>query len=238
MGVYDFYEQRIFPRVLDVAMRSLAKHRAPTLEPATGDVLEIGFGTGLNLPHYDASRVRKIWALEPSAGMRHKARSGVGASPLDIEFIELPAEEIPLDVLYEDDDVIVLDKPPGMVVHPAPGHPRGTLVNALLHHCRAGGGLAAVGGVERPGIVHRLDKGTSGVMVVARNDAAHVALAVQFHDHTIERLYWSFVRALPGADAGRVDQPIGRHPTDRKRMSVRTRSGREAATNWGVSCSF
>ena len=161
------------------------------------------------------------------------------ASPPPPVESELVAEAIPLAILYEDDDVIVLDKAPGMVVHPAPGHARGTLVNALLHHARertaeGGTGLAAIGGVERPGIVHRLDKGTSGVMVVARNDAAHGALAAQFHDHTIDRVYHCFVRALPGADAGRVDAPIGRHPSDRKRMSTRTRSGRPAATNWSV----
>lgn len=173
---------------------------------------------------------------------RQAARVSVGAvleaSPPPPETSEVRAEDIPLDVLYEDDDLIVLDKPAGMVVHPAPGHPGGTLVNALLHHCRAQGSLATVGGVERPGIVHRLDKGTSGVMVVARNDAAHQSLARQFHDHSIERVYQAFVRALPGAEAGRIDRPIGRHPTDRKRMSVRTRSGREAITNWRAAERF
>ncbi len=160
------------------------------------------------------------------------------ATPPPPEVSEVLAEAIPLDILYEDEDVIVIDKRAGMVVHPAPGHARGTLVNALLHHCRADGGLAApaapvaVGGVERPGIVHRLDKGTSGVMVVARNDAAHRFLAEQFHDHSIERVYRCWVRALPRASSGRVDRPIGRHPSDRKRMSVRTRSGRRAVTGW------
>ncbi len=138
-------------------------------------------------------------------------------------------EEIPLRVLYEDADLVVVDKAAGMVVHPAPGHPSGTLVNALLHHC---GDLAGVGGVLRPGIVHRLDRGTSGVMLAAKNDAAHRALARQFHDHTIDRRYQAFVRGVPRADTGKIDWPIGRHPRDRKRMSVRSRSARPALTLW------
>jgi 23S rRNA pseudouridine1911/1915/1917 synthase len=145
--------------------------------------------------------------------------------------IEARPEPIPLDVLFSDEHLIVIDKAAGMVVHPAPGHASGTLVNALLHHCDD---LAGVGGAIRPGIVHRLDRGTSGVMVVAKNDAAHHALAAQFHEHTIGRIYWAFVRSLPSADAGVIDKPIGRHPRDRKRMSVRTDSGRAARTHWSV----
>lgn len=144
-------------------------------------------------------------------------------------------EDIALAVIYEDEDLIVLDKPAGLVVHPAPGHARATLVNALLHHCRD---LAGVGGVLRPGIVHRLDQGTSGVMVAAKRDRAHRQLAEQFHDHSIERVYHAWVRGLPGEDSGRVDRPIGRHPRDRKRMSVQTRAGREAHTAWSVARRF
>jgi 23S rRNA pseudouridine1911/1915/1917 synthase len=140
-------------------------------------------------------------------------------------------EAIPLSILHEDEDVIVVDKPAGLVVHPAPGHPGGTLVNALLHHC---GDLAGVGGVLRPGIVHRLDRGTSGVLVVAKCDAAHVALAGQFHDHSVDREYRALVRGLPRRDGGRVGRPIGRHPRDRKRMSVHSHRGREAHTAWRV----
>jgi 23S rRNA pseudouridine1911/1915/1917 synthase len=143
----------------------------------------------------------------------------------------LAPEPIPVTILYEDEDLVVLDKPAGLVVHPAPGHPGGTLVNALLHHC---GDLAGIGGVLRPGIVHRLDRGTSGVLVVAKRDTAHVALARQFHDHSVEREYRALVRGVPTADAGRVDRPIGRHPRDRKRMSVHARRGREAHTAWRV----
>jgi 23S rRNA pseudouridine1911/1915/1917 synthase len=153
------------------------------------------------------------------------------ATPPEPVASPLTPEAIPLAVLYEDADVIVIDKPAGQVVHPGPGHAGGTLVNALLHHC---GNLAEVGGVLRPGIVHRLDRGTSGVLVVAKCDSAHTSLAQQFHDHSIEREYRALVRGLPGSDAGRVDRPIGRHPRDRKRMSVRSRRGREAHTAWRV----
>jgi len=129
----------------------------------------------------------------------------------------------------------VVDKAAGMVVHPAPGHASGTLVNALLHHCDD---LAGVGGALRPGIVHRLDRGTTGVMVAAKNDPAHRGLAEQFHDHTIERVYRAFVRALPRSDAGEVEAPIGRDPRDRKRMSVRVESGRRALTRWRVEVRY
>jgi len=140
-------------------------------------------------------------------------------------------EPIPLVVLHEDEDLLVLDKPAGLVVHPAPGHARGTLVNALLHHCHD---LSGVGGVQRPGIVHRLDRGTSGAMVVAKHDAAHRDLAAQFQEHTIAREYRALVRGAPGAAEGRIERRIGRHPRDRKRMSVRTARGREARTTWRV----
>jgi 23S rRNA pseudouridine1911/1915/1917 synthase len=153
----------------------------------------------------------------------------VEARPPEPEMASVRPEAIELDVVYEDDDLIVVNKAPHMVVHPAPGHSSGTLVNALLHHC---GDLAGVGGVLRPGIVHRLDKGTSGIMVVAKGDRAHGALAQQFQDHSIERVYLAFVRGVPGLDGGSIDRPIGRHPTDRKRMSVRTTSGRPAVTTW------
>ena len=159
----------------------------------------------------------------------------VSALPLEPVSVELVAEAIPLDVLHEDEDLIVIDKAAGLVVHPAPGHPSGTLVNALLHHC---GDLAGIGGVLRPGIVHRLDRGTSGVLVAAKNDETHQHLSGQFAAHTIDRLYRTFVRDIPRADAGRIDRPIGRHPRDRKRMSVETRSGRPSITNWQVRRRF
>lgn len=140
-------------------------------------------------------------------------------------------ESIPLNVLYEDRHLIVIDKPAGMVVHPAPGHQGGTLVNALLHHCQD---LAGIGGELRPGIVHRLDKDTSGVMVAAKDDASLNALARQFKAHSINRRYLALVHGLVAADRGTVDQPIGRHATDRKKMSGKTRAGRRAVTHWRV----
>jgi len=153
------------------------------------------------------------------------------AHPPEPAETEVVSEAIPVEILFEDPDLVVVDKRAGMVVHPAPGHSTGTLVNALLHHC---GDLAGIGGVLRPGIVHRLDRGTSGVMVVAKNDFSHRRIAEQFQDHSIERIYRTAVRGVPRLDAGRVDRPIGRHLRDRKKMSVRSRSSRPAATRWRV----
>ncbi len=155
----------------------------------------------------------------------------VAASPPEPVPSRLVPEPISLSILHEDEDLVVVDKPADLVVHPAPGHASGTLVNALLHHC---GDLAGIGGILRPGIVHRLDRGTSGVLVVAKHDAAHVALSEQFRDHSIGRVYHALVRGHPGADRGRVDRPIGRHRRDRKRMSVAASQAREAHTAWSV----
>ncbi len=145
--------------------------------------------------------------------------------------VEITPEPIPLDVLYEDSHLLVLMKPPGLVVHPAPGHFSGTLVNALLHHCHD---LAGIGGRERPGIVHRLDKDTSGVMVVAKSDAAHRGLARQFKDHTIERVYLALVYGNVKPAGGRIDLAIGRDRVDRKRISDRTTRPRAAVTQYQV----
>ena len=145
---------------------------------------------------------------------------------------EKPAPQpMNLAILFEDSELIVIDKPAGLVVHPAPGHRDGTLVNGLLHHC---GELAGAGGVFRPGIVHRLDRGTSGVMVAAKTDEAHAGLSLQFRDHSIERVYHALVRGAPGANEGTVDRPVGRHVRDRKKMSTRSRAGRAALTRWRV----
>jgi 23S rRNA pseudouridine1911/1915/1917 synthase len=165
------------------------------------------------------------------ASARVSSGQAIEAEPPEPVAASVAGEPIPLEVLHEDTDLIVVNKPAGLVVHPAPGHPGGTLVNALLHLC---GDLAGIGGVLRPGIVHRLDRGTSGVMVVAKNDASHAALALQFHDHIVERVYLALVRGTPGPEEGRVDRPVGRHPRDRKRMSVVTGSGRTAQTVWRV----
>ena len=144
----------------------------------------------------------------------------------------LVAQDIPLQVVYEDADVIVIDKPRGMVVHPAPGHPDGTLVNALLHHC--GESLSGIGGEKRPGIVHRIDKDTSGLLIVAKNDFAHQHLSNQLADRSLSRQYEALVRGKLRQDSGTVDRPIGRHPTDRKRMAVDVKNGRNAVTHWQV----
>ncbi len=141
-------------------------------------------------------------------------------------------QDIPLDVVYEDEDVIVVNKPAGLVVHPAPGHPDGTLVNALLHHC--GSSLSGIGGELRPGIVHRIDRDTSGLIIAAKNDAAHQALSAQLQDHTLARTYEAVLVGNLREDRGTVDAPIGRHHTDRKKMAVTDRRGRRAVTHWEV----
>ena len=146
--------------------------------------------------------------------------------------VEIVPQDIPLDVVYEDGDVIVVNKPVGMVVHPAPGHPDGTLVNALLHHC--GQSLSGINGQLRPGIVHRIDRDTSGLIIAAKNDAAHLALAEQLQDHSLYREYEAVVVGNLREDSGTVDLPIARHPTDRKKMAVNHLNGRRAVTHWTV----
>ena len=141
------------------------------------------------------------------------------------------AQNIPLDVVYEDSDIIVINKPVGMVVHPAAGNPDGTLVNALLAHC--GSSLSGVGGELRPGIVHRIDKDTSGLIAVAKNDASHIALSAQLKDKTMSRVYFAIVRGNIKDDSGRIDKPIGRSLKDRKKMAIMP-DGREAATRYYV----
>jgi 23S rRNA pseudouridine1911/1915/1917 synthase len=152
---------------------------------------------------------------------------------------EPSAEAIALDIVYEDDDIIVINKPRDLVVHPAAGHETGTLVNALIAHC--GASLSGIGGVKRPGIVHRLDKDTTGLMVVAKNDRAHQSLAEQFADHgrtgAMRRGYMAFVWGVPNRQHGTIDAPIDRHPYAREKMAVRD-SGREAVTHWEIQETF
>lgn len=162
--------------------------------------------------------------------------------PGDLLIVELPEvrplevlpEAIPLDIVYEDSDLLVVNKPKGMVVHPAPGHPGGTLVNALLYHC--GGSLSGINGVARPGIVHRIDKDTSGLLIVAKNDFSHNHLAQQIQAHSFTREYSAVVYGAFKEDSGTVDQPLGRHPTDRKKMAVlpQSPSARRAVTHFWV----
>ncbi len=171
----------------------------------------------------DGRRVKPSYLIRPGdrITIRHPP-----PKPLD-----LPAEPIPLAVVYEDDDLLVIDKPAGLVVHPAPGHASGTLVNALLHHCR---GLAGIGGKERPGIVHRLDKDTSGLLVAAKHDAAHSGLMKQFKSHTISRRYLAIVAGDVRPRKGTIDVAIGRDVWERKKISPRTTSPKRAVSHYEV----
>lgn len=150
----------------------------------------------------------------------------------DNEKLELEPENIPLEIAYEDDDLLVVNKPKGMVVHPAAGHYSGTLVNALLYHC--GDSLSGINGVERPGIVHRIDMMTSGLLIVAKNDFAHHALAEQIKEHSFTRRYESIVVGNIKEDSGTINAPIGRHPIDRKKMAVTEKNSRHAITHFEV----
>ena len=198
----------------------------------------------------DAFLAGQIEELTRSAAARlcEEGRVRLGEKPLAKNYrltggetvtVELPEPEpidavpqdIPLDIVYEDEDVIVINKPKGLVVHPAPGHPDGTLVNALLHHC--GDSLSGIGGELRPGIVHRIDRDTSGLLIAAKNDFAHQKLSAQLQDHTLARIYRCIVIGNLREDSGTVDAPIGRHPADRKKMAV-VAGGRSAVTHWSV----
>ena len=167
-------------------------------------------------------------------------KAGMKVSEDDEIVVEIPPpvpavpepEDIPLDIVFEDEDMVVIDKAPGMVVHPAPGHFTGTLVNALLYHCP---NLSGIGGVARPGIVHRLDQDTSGLIVVAKSQAAMDGLVRAFSSHkNIEKTYLAICHGRPRLDAGRIENLIGRHPVDRKRMAIVEKNGKVAITNWRV----
>lgn len=145
---------------------------------------------------------------------------------------EIEAEEMDLDILYEDEDIILINKPKGMVVHPAAGHYSGTLVNGLMAHCRDS--LSGINGVMRPGIVHRIDMDTTGVIIVCKNDMAHNSIAEQLKEHSITRKYYAVVHGVLKADEGTINAPIGRHPVDRKKMSINEKNGREAVTHYRV----
>lgn len=168
--------------------------------------------------------------------MRKNARTQAGACyHITIPEARTPdiiAQDIPLDIVFEDADVLVINKPKGMVVHPAAGHVDGTLVNALLHHC--GASLSGINGERRPGIVHRIDRDTTGLLIVAKNDFSHQKLAAQLSDHSLCRAYECLVRGGFREDSGTIDAPIGRHHTDRKRMAVTQQNSRRAVTHWQV----
>ena len=168
------------------------------------------------------------------AGKNTRLREGdrVEAVEPPPEVLDVTPQNIPLDIVYEDGDLLVVNKPKGMVVHPAPGNPDGTLVNALLYHC--GGSLSGINGVIRPGIVHRIDKDTSGLLIVAKNDRAHQSLAEQIAAHSFTRIYNAVVYGNLKTEEGTISAPLGRHPADRKRMAVLSSGGREAVTHYRV----
>ena len=192
------------------------------------------------LPHISRSRLQKLikdGKVEVNEQVcRSKKLKLVAGDRISLtipptEKLNIQSEAIPLDIIYEDTELIIINKAAGMVVHPAPGHYQGTLVNALLHHCD---NLAGIGGVERPGIVHRLDKDTTGAIVVAKSDRAHHHLQSQIKAKTARREYWGIVYGNPREEKGKIDLPIGRHPVERKKMAVVEKGGRNAITHWEV----
>jgi len=196
------------------------------------------------LPNLTRSAAQRL--LEDGAVTRNglPVKKNYRTAPGDLLTVALPdpapvdvlPQNIPLDVVYEDADVIVINKPVGLVVHPAAGHPDGTLVNALLYHC--GKSLSGINGALRPGIVHRIDRDTSGLLIAAKNDFAHLSLAAQLQDHSLYRSYEAVCVGALREDSGVIRAPIGRHPTDRKRMAVDRLHGREAVTHYAVLARF
>ncbi len=189
---------------------------------------------------YSRSFIRKLFDDDLILVNGKKSKPGYNIKSGDVLDISVPdpvdmqivPENIPLDIIYEDDDVILVNKPKGMVVHPAPGHYSGTLVNGLMYHF--GDSLSGINGEIRPGIVHRIDMDTTGVLVVCKNDNAHRALSEQLHEHSITRKYYAIVHGNIAVDDGTVDAPIGRSPKDRKKMAVNTKNGRRAVTHYHV----
>jgi 23S rRNA pseudouridine1911/1915/1917 synthase len=192
-----------------------------------------------SLPQISRSQVKKLIENQfvringrpAKAGDKLKGGESISVTiPAPVSAVAVP-EPLPLIILYEDSHLVVVDKPAGMVVHPAPGHYSGTLVNALLNHCRD---LAGIGGELRPGIVHRLDKDTSGVLVASKDEPTHHALSRQFKEHAVKRRYLALVQGTIKEKSGTIDRPIGRHPRERKKMTVLPSAGRRAVTHWHV----
>ena len=231
----------------DLSNSMIARHRVAAAE--TGERVDRCLAAAF--PELSRSRIK---TLIEQGNLRIAGPAGSAAETLDdpsyrvkpgqlLELAVPPPEDavprgqaIELDIVYEDRDLIVIDKPAGMVVHPAPGNPENTLVNALIAHC--GDSLSGIGGVKRPGIVHRIDKDTSGLVVAAKNDAAHKALSEAFAAHAIEREYRCFVWGLPSPKAGTIEGNIGRHGVDRKRMTIVKSGGKHAVTHYQVTKVF
>src|SRR6266478_8591120 len=223
-------------------IRRLPTERSTTIElvvPKDDAKLRLDRVLAKQLPEYSRSRLQQLIlagfvrvngiTTRPS----HLVRAGdkIELTEPPVEKIENQPEPIPLEILFEDKDLIVINKPAGLVVHPGAGHHSGTLVNALLHHCPT---LSGIGGKERPGIVHRLDKETSGCLVIAKNDQAHRRLSIQFAARTVEKIYLALVTGKLRKTAGVIEERIGRHPVDRQRMSVTSSRGRAAKTEYRV----
>jgi 23S rRNA pseudouridine1911/1915/1917 synthase len=220
-------------------MSSLKQPGIRLIAPKQAGKLRLDRFLADELPQYSRSRLQQLIrsGFVRLNGEKARPRDLVRAGD-DVDLTEPPPdkidnkpEEIPLDILFEDVDLIVINKPAGMVVHPGAGHREHTLVNALLHHC---GTLSAIGGKERPGIVHRLDKETSGCLVVAKNDAAHRHLSAQFAARTVDKIYLALVAGKLRKVSGVIEERIGRHPVDRQRMSVAPARGRSAKTEYRV----
>lgn len=192
------------------------------------------------LPDYTRSYIQKLTKDQQLTVNKKQIKSNYKLSDQDVICLKIPApkeldieaENIPLAILYEDQDVLLVNKPQGMVVHPAPGHYTGTLVNAIMYHCKDE--LSGINGVMRPGIVHRIDKDTSGVLIVCKNDHAHASIAEQLKDHSITRRYNAIVYNNVKQDEGTINAPIGRHPTNRKHMAINAKTGKEAVTHYRV----
>jgi len=225
-------------------MSDAGRHTVTFDESAAGERLDRALAVAL--PSLTRSRVKALIegrcvALAGGQTIEEPSRK---VKTGDVVVVDIPepepavpqAQDMALEILFEDDDLLVLNKPAGMVVHPAPGNPDSTLVNALLAHC--GDSLSGIGGVRRPGIVHRLDKDTSGVMVVAKNDATHHALSKLFAAHDLERIYTALVWGAPRPERGTIEAALGRHPVDRKRMAVRKAGGRAAFTEYWLDKRF
>ena len=202
-----------------------------------GQRLDVFLAEATGITRSAAQRLLEEGQVRRNGKPAKKNEKTVPGDTIEVELpeaapVDIVPKDIPLTICYEDDDVLVIDKPKGLVVHPAAGHWDDTLVNALMFH--RGDALSGINGELRPGIVHRIDKDTSGLLVVAKNDLAHNMLASQLKDHTLARTYECIVKGNMPADSGTVNAPIGRHPTDRKKMTVTDRGGKEAVTHWEV----
>lgn len=215
--------------------------RVEVMIPQQLDASRLDAALSVLLPGLSRARVQKL--IEQGLVGLPGAKSALRVQAGQVFFVQLPdqpeetaaqPQDIPLWVLHEDDDLIVINKPRGIVVHPSAGHPDGTLVNALLNHCTD---LSGIGGLRRPGIVHRHDKDTTGALLAAKNDGAHQHLSAQFKARTALRVYWALVEGSPKQDEGEVDAPVGRHPRDRQRMAV-VSDGRGAVTRYRVLARF